>query len=62
MLTSCSIDFPYTALVYSNEPPGPNAFLFPMHPYGIDLPYADHVKGMPRKRGGMHGTPAGPLG
>ncbi len=32
MLTSCSIDFPYTALVYSNELPGPNAFLAPIDP------------------------------
>ncbi len=41
MLTSCSIDFPYTALVYSNEPPGPNAFLIPTDRTSVDLPYAD---------------------
>ena len=44
MLTSCSIDFHYTALAYSNEPPGPNALLIPMDPYGIDLPFSVSAK------------------
>ena len=41
MLTPSSIDFPYTALIYTNEPPAQEAFLIPIDLKSVDLPCAD---------------------